>query len=142
MRRQLFAAFVGRLPGQGDSRTLEWIGTAVILVTTLLLLCGKSIERLLEKLSWAMIVFIFTFLTVVNVLFVPVSGWLTALEGFAIPHPLPPGIDIVLLGLFAATAGSGGLGNLAITNWFRDKGFGMGRMLERLAAHSRSIIRK
>ncbi len=27
---------------------------------------------------------------------------------------------------FAATAGSGGLGNLAISNWFRDKGFAMG----------------
>ena len=26
-------------------------------------------------------------------------------------------------------AGSGGLGNLTISNWFRDKGFGMGRYM-------------
>jgi hypothetical protein len=32
----------------------------------------------------------------------------------------------VLLCAFATTAGSGGLGNLVISNWFRDKGFGMG----------------
>jgi hypothetical protein len=31
-----------------------------------------------------------------------------------------------LIGALAATAGSGGLGNLTITNWVRDKGFGMG----------------
>ena len=29
-------------------------------------------------------------------------------------------------GALAATAGSGGLGNLTLTNWVRDKGFGMG----------------
>jgi hypothetical protein len=31
-----------------------------------------------------------------------------------------------LLGALAATAGSGGIGNLTISNWIRDKGFGMG----------------
>ena len=35
-------------------------------------------------------------------------------------------IDWKLLGALAATAGSGGLGNLTVTNWVRDKGFGMG----------------
>ena len=39
--------------------------------------------------------------------------------------PAPP-IDWALIGALAATAGSGGLGNLTVTNWVRDKGFGMG----------------
>ncbi len=38
-------------------------------------------------------------------------------------------LDFIQLGVFAATAGSGGLGNLAISNWCRDKGFGMGRWM-------------
>ena len=38
----------------------------------------------------------------------------------------PAGTDIVLLTTLAATAGSGGVGNLVISNWVRDKGFGMG----------------
>ena len=39
---------------------------------------------------------------------------------------LPQPIDWGLIGALAATAGSGGLGNLTVTNWIRDKGFGMG----------------
>src|SRR5690606_29396786 len=39
---------------------------------------------------------------------------------------LPENYDLMLLALLAATAGSGGLGNLAVSNWVRDKGFGMG----------------
>ena len=39
-----------------------------------------------------------------------------------LPHP----IDWGLIGALAATAGSGGMGNLTVTNWVRDKGFGMG----------------
>jgi hypothetical protein len=39
-----------------------------------------------------------------------------------LPHP----IDWGLIGALAATAGSGGIGNLTVTNWVRDKGFGMG----------------
>ena len=39
---------------------------------------------------------------------------------------LPQPIDWALIGALAATAGSGGIGNLTVTNWVRDKGFGMG----------------
>ena len=87
---------------------------------------GKSIERVLERMSWAMIVFIFTFLIVANVLFVPAAAWWETTVGFLVPQALPDNVDLILLAAFAATAGSGGLGNLAISNWFRDKGFGMG----------------
>ncbi len=122
----LFAAFFGRMPGEPDLVMLGAIGVGVILFAVVLLMSGKSIERVLERLSWAMIIFIFTFLIVVNVLFVPLDGWIATTKGFLLPQALPEKIDIVLLALFAATAGSGGLGNLAISNWFRDKGFGMG----------------
>ncbi|MDZ4687116.1 MAG: Nramp family divalent metal transporter, partial [Planctomycetaceae bacterium] len=122
----LFAAFVGRMPMDTDQSALGWIGTGVILLCTALLLSGKSIERLLEKLSWAMIAFIFVFMIGVNVWCVPASVWAKVSMGFIVFQPLPEDINLVMLGLFAATAGSGGLGNIAISNWFRDKGFGMG----------------
>jgi hypothetical protein len=124
----LFAAAMGRMPTESetDSGLVSWIGVGVILTTVALLLSGKSIERLLEKLSWGMILFIFVFLTAVNGLFVPAETSLTTLQGFLVPQPLPANVSLVLLGVFAATAGSGGMGNLAITNWFRDKGFAMG----------------
>lgn len=122
----LFAAFAGRMPEASDTPWLRGIGVVVILVSALILVSGKSIEHVLERASWAMIVFIFVFLLGVNVFCVPGAVWADTMRGFLTPAPLPQGIDFALLGLFAATAGSGGLGNLAISNWFRDKGFGMG----------------
>ena len=139
----LLAAFLGRLPAAADQPTVQAIGMGVILVAVVVLLSGKSIERLLEKVSWAMILFIFSFLTAVNVLFVPVSSWAVTMQGFLIPQPFPEDLDLALLGVFAATAGAGGLGNIVITNWFRDKGFAMGRYVGgiggALAGHHQEI---
>lgn len=124
----IFASFASRLadPSGGDASTLLWISYGIMAATVLLLLSGKSIERVLERLSWVMIVLIFGFLILVNVLFVSPSDWMGTITGFVTPSAIPQDMDYVLLGLFAATAGAGGLGNLAISNWIRDKGFGMG----------------
>lgn len=124
----LFAATQNRLPDASgsDGSALMWLSLLVLGVSVILLLSGKSIERLLERLSWAMVAFIFVFLLVANVLFVPLAAWKTTALGFLTPQALPEKVDLLLLGLFAATAGSGGLGNLAVSNWSRDKGFGMG----------------
>ena len=50
-------------------------------------------------------------------------------SGFFSFSGLPQPIDWGLIGALAATAGSGGIGNLTVTNWVRDKGFGMGAMV-------------
>lgn len=122
----LFAAYFMRLADKPDTPVVDWIGIGVILFAVALLLSGKHIEKVLEKLSWAMIAFIFVFLIVANCIFVPADDWMKTAKGFLVVHPLPSNMDLVLLATFAATAGSGGLGNLAISNWFRDKGFAMG----------------
>jgi hypothetical protein len=122
----LFAAATHREPVAGDRGSLMWISYAILGAAVFLLLSGKSVERTLERLSWAMIVFIFLFLLVANVLFVPAAVWVRTASGFFVPHGLPGNMDILLLGVFAATAGAGGLGNLVISNWARDKGLGMG----------------
>ena len=134
----LFAAIMGRLPGNDNDVWIQhWISTGVIVLAVVLLLSGKSIERVLERLSWIMIIFIFSFLIVVNLLFVPFADSRATLEGFLFMQPMDDRLELtgpnamkvlVVLATFAATAGSGGLGNLAISNWFRDKGFGMGAL--------------
>lgn len=125
----LIVAWVGGNPGPEYNTARGVVAMIIVLLTVVLLQSGKSIERVLERASWLMVAFIFTFLIAVNVLFVPVEKWSRTLQGFVIPHALPENVDIVLLALFAATAGSGGLGNLTVSNWFRDKGFGMGRYM-------------
>ncbi|QDT26338.1 hypothetical protein Enr10x_16390 [Gimesia panareensis] len=122
----LFATFAGRMAGDGDATALHLLTYLIIAITVGILLSGKTIERMLEYFSWVMIAFIFSFLIAVNLLFVPFSHWLKTLTGFFQFGSLPANLDPLLLATFAATAGSGGIGNLVITNWYRDKGFGMG----------------
>ena len=122
----LFAAFAGRVPGAPDARTLVLITYGVIAATVLILLFGGTIERMLEYVSWMMLAYIFVFLLGVNIFFVPFEHWGRTLAGFFSFGHMPAGVDIALLGALAATAGQGGVGNLTITNWVRDKGFGMG----------------
>jgi hypothetical protein len=125
----LVAAWIGGDPSAANRIQIGVVASVIILITVVLLQAGKSIERVLEKLSWMMVIFIFAFLLVVNFVFVPRSVWSSTMQGFLLPHWLPANMDLVLLASFAATAGSGGLGNLTISNWFRDKGFGMGKYM-------------
>lgn len=122
----IFAAFAGRLPGGADTTALIWLTYLVMALTLLILMSGATVERTLERASWAMIIMIFAFLFTSNLLFVPAEHWLATFQGFFQFGYWPPGVDIVLLTTLAATAGSGGIGNIAISNWARDKGFGMG----------------
>ena len=122
----LFASFAGRTPQTGDEGGVTVLSYGVIVGTALILLGGKTIEKMLERLSWAMIVLIFTFLLAINVAFVPFDVWRATFAGFFSFGHLPEGVNLPLLGALAATAGSGGVANLAVSNWARDKGFGMG----------------
>jgi len=125
----LLGAWLGRMPGAPDQRAQAWIATGLILVVVLLLSFGGTIERMLEFFAWTMLGVVFLFLIVVNVLFVPFGHWAHTFVGFFRLSGLPHPIDWGLIGALAATAGSGGLGNLTVSNWVRDKGFGMGALV-------------
>ena len=116
----------GDLPTTAAAVPMFWMTIGVVAVSSLILVSGKSVERVLERMSWVMVCFIFCFLVVVNCVFVPAADWLRTLRGFVQFGSLPHDVDWILLAVFAALAGSGGVGNLAISSWFRDKGFGMG----------------
>ena len=122
----LLGAWIGRMPGAADQATHAWIATALILAVVLILSFGGTIERMLERFAWIMLGVVFVFLLVVNVAFVPAAHWAETFAGFFRLSGLPDPLDWGLIGALAATAGSGGLGNLTVTNWIRDKGFGMG----------------
>jgi len=120
-------AILGRPPGEQDFWIRYVTACVIIVVSVLLLFSGKSIEKTLERLSWFMIICIFAYLFFVNVFYIPFSTTRDTLIGFLVPGLLPSSVarDLSLLVVFAAVAGSGGIGNMVISNWFRDKGFGM-----------------
>lgn len=122
----VFALAQGRAPSAGDAGMVTWITVALVIIASAILASGRKVERLLERLSWMMIVFIFSILLWVNFAFVPLRDWAGTAAGFLSFGTMPENVDFVMLAVFAALAGSGGIGNLAISSWFRDKGFGMG----------------
>jgi hypothetical protein len=122
----LLGAWMGRMPGAPDQAVQSWIATGLIVAVVLILSFGGTIERMLEYFAWTMLAVVFLFLIVVNVAFVPPAHWWQTFTGFFSVSGLRTPIDWALIGALAATAGSGGIGNLTVTNWVRDKGFGMG----------------
>ena len=125
----LLGAWLGRMPGAPDAATQSWIATALIAIIVLILSFGGTIERMLEYFAWTMLGIVFMFLVIVNVAFVPPAHWWQTFTGFFRLDGLADPIDWALLGALAGTAGSGGMGNLTVTNWVRDKGFGMGSLV-------------
>ena len=68
-----------------------------------------------------------------TLLFVPARAWLAAAAGFGgfdlsrgTSTPFPAGADFFLLGALVAYSGSGGVVNIVLSNWARDRGYGMG----------------
>ncbi|PYQ17248.1 MAG: hypothetical protein DMF80_01505 [Acidobacteria bacterium] len=122
----LLGAWMGRMPGAPDQGVQAWVATVLMLACVFILSFGGTVERMLEYFAWTMLGVVFLFLIAVNVAFVPFSHWLQTFRGFFTFSGLPHPIDWGLIGALAATAGSGGIGNLTVTNWVRDKGFGMG----------------
>lgn len=128
----IFYLFVGRLAGAGDSQTIYWLGTATFLACVLILLIGQRIERTLEILNWILVIFILTGMLLFCIFLVAPSQWAEAAAGF-IGYDLasrrfaflPAGADWFLLSAFAAYSGAGGMVNLMVSNWARDKGLGM-----------------
>ena len=78
----LFAAAAGREPVKADANSLMWISFIVACRRSHVVLSGKSVEKVLERLSWGMVIFIFGFLIIANILFVPAEIWNARRWGF------------------------------------------------------------
>lgn len=136
----VFFLYSGRLAGQTESAAVYGIAVGTFLVcVTVLVLGGRRIERTLEILNWIMILFILGTLTLLCLLFASPGEWIRAALGFFGFDPKsgqfnfvptgPEGADWFLIGAFAAYSGAGGVVNITLSNWARDKGFGMGQIV-------------
>lgn len=128
-----FFLFWRALPGPADASTIYVIGIGIFLACVAVLSVGRRIVRTLEVLNWVLVVTTLGGFLVLAVLFVPARTWLAgtvALAGFDIAtrgfNPIPAGADFFLLGALVAYSGAGGVANLTLSNWARDKGYGMG----------------
>lgn len=122
-----------RIAGPGDAGIVYAIGVATFLVCVAILLVGRRIERTLEILNWILVIAILGTFLVLAVVFVAPTTWIAAAAGFFGFAPstgeflfLPAGADYFLIGAFAGFCGAGGVINITLSNWARDKGYGMG----------------
>lgn len=132
----IFYLFAGRLAGQADADNVYLIGASGFLVCIAVLLVSRHIERTLEVLNWILIIFIMGGLALLCLLFTAPLHWLEMIMGFSgfdlkanSFNFLPSGADWFLIGAFAAYSGAGGVVNLMLSNWARDKGYGMGQVV-------------
>ena len=86
---------------------------------------GKSAERTLEWANWVMMIVVLAGLFLLDLYIVPASIWFDGVKGFVTFGYIPKGVDVLLLGALVGYSAYGGFGNNAITNWYRDKGYGM-----------------
>jgi hypothetical protein len=128
----VFFLSTGRLPGGGDARALYYIGAAMFLGCVAILSIGRRIVRTLEVLNWMIVAVTLGGLLLMAVAFVPAVRWVEGLTGLAGYDAaggrfdlMPAGADLVLLAALVAYSGAGGVTNLVLSNWARDKGYGM-----------------
>lgn len=129
----IFFLVMRRLPAAVDANVMYAIGVGTFLVCVAILSFGRRIERTLELLNWILIAAILGSFLVLAVAFVPATTWLGGVLGFT-GFDLtqgrfdffPDGTDLFLLGALVAYSGAGGVTNIVLSNWARDRGYGMG----------------
>ena len=128
-----FFLFVKRLSAAPDASAVYAIGVVLFLVCFGILLVGKRIERTLELLNWILVACILTGFLLLALRFVGGATWIDAALGLFGYSPsegrfvfVPEGADYFLIGAFAGYSGAGGVINITLSNWARDRGYGMG----------------
>jgi hypothetical protein len=130
----IFFLVTRRIAGPADATIIYQLGVGTFLLCILLLMLGRRIERTLELLNWVMVVCILGSFLALGLYFVPASTWAAAgagFFGFDLPRGrfsfMPGNDDYLLLAALAGYSGAGGMVNIALSSWARDKGYGMGQ---------------
>ncbi|MBI2000158.1 MAG: Nramp family divalent metal transporter [candidate division NC10 bacterium] len=122
----LAAFHLSRIPGAPDRGTVVIWGYIVFASCCIIISFGRTIERTLEWANWIMMIVVLGGLFLLDLYIVPASVWWEGIKGFFTFGFVPRGVDLLLLGALVGYSAYGGFGNNAISNWYRDKGYGMG----------------
>ncbi|MDT0317795.1 Nramp family divalent metal transporter [Streptomyces millisiae] len=118
--------------GGGDA---VWITVAALVVMGALLTVSPVIYRTLEKVELVKVGATLFFLAVIVVAVISWRTWGQAAEETVTGvGRIPEGVTFTMLLGGLGAAGAGGVHNLVLSNWIRDKGYGMGAHVPRLVS--------
>ena len=120
------ALLLGRMPTSTDAQFVIALGYVTFAACFVIVLVGKKVERTLEYAMRFMVAGVFLYLILIDVMAVSGGTWVRILRGLVSFGNVPAGSDLSLLAALAAYSGLGGVANAFMTNWMRDKGYGMG----------------
>jgi hypothetical protein len=123
------AILINKMPEAADKTSVMVWGIVLTAIVLFILLWGRKVENTLEKISWAIVAFIVGSCIILLIGWVPGESIWRVTKGFFSFGMIPEGADPVLLGGFAAYSAAGGIFNISSSNWFRDKGYGMGKQV-------------
>src|SRR4030095_13674073 len=115
--------------------SVTWITIAALVLIGIVLTTSPVIYGTVEKIEWVKVGLTLVFLVVV---LVAVLAWRTWTEGAAAIVTdfgrLPGEVSFTLMLSAIGAAGAGGVHNLILSNWIRDKRYGMGAHVPRLVS--------
>jgi hypothetical protein len=123
----LYTLLSGDVPGEEDRTESRLLALACMAAVFVITLFGQRISRTLEFVNLLIVGFILVTFVIVGIAVVPASQWLDGLEGLFRPALPPEGTDATLLGSIAGFAAMASGLNYAFMNYYRDKGYGMGK---------------
>jgi hypothetical protein len=131
------ATVLGFLFGLSTSGA-TWVAVVALLAIGVTLTASPVVYKTVEKIETVKVLAVFFFLIVVMVAGISARAWGDVpqiVTGFGTGlGTIPGGLDAALVLGAIAFAGAGGIGNLAQSNWIRDKGFGMGAHIPRIVS--------
>lgn len=108
---------------------VKWTSCGVLLLCGLLLCFGGKVYNTLEVVLSGKVFFVLIYLLFVTIFFVPLPVWGEIVGGMVNPFNIPPDVQWSLIGAVAGFAGIGGMGNILASNFVREKGWGMGKLV-------------
>ncbi|MFD1718483.1 Nramp family divalent metal transporter [Georgenia deserti] len=117
--------------GWGDPVILTILGLLAIGIAFSI---SPVIYQTLEKFQFVVVGITLAFLAVAVVMATTLADWGEATRGLVSFGHIPAEVDVLVLFGAVVYAGSGGLGNLTVSNWIRDKNWGMGAHIPRVVS--------
>jgi hypothetical protein len=118
----------------GEEESARWIAIPAMLLIGAALVASPVVYRTVEKVLSVKVALVLVFLIVALIAAVSADAYQDLGQIVTKAGTFPSEVDFAVLLGALAYAGAGGTNNLVVSNWIRDKGYGMGSYAPRIVS--------